>query len=67
MRPKYSLNITEKSSCSKVDYEEKCPLHFAAANGLGEAAKLLVDAKATVMVKVKILKNGYILFIVYTG
>jgi ankyrin repeat protein len=35
-----------------VDYEEKTPLHFAASNGLGEAAKLLVDAKATVEAKV---------------
>jgi ankyrin repeat protein len=41
-----------------VDYEEKTPLHFAAANGLGEAAKLLVDAKANVQAKVRTRFSG---------
>ena len=36
----------------KVDYEEKAPLHFAAANGLGDVVKLLVDNKADVAVQV---------------
>ena len=37
----------------QVDYEEKSPLHFAAANGLGDALKILVDAKADVLAKVR--------------
>ena len=35
-----------------MDYEEKSPLHFAAANGLGDGLKMLVDAKANVQAKV---------------
>ena len=35
-----------------MDYEEKAPLHFAAANGLGDVVKILVDNKADVAIKV---------------
>ncbi len=47
-----SVPLVKHMSGRQVDYEEKSPLHFAAANGLGEAAKMLVEAKATVQVKV---------------
>jgi len=33
------------------DWDEKTPLHFAAANGFGEVAKLLVEAKADLNAK----------------
>ena len=36
----------------QVDYEDKTPLHFAAANGNGDVVKLLVDNKADVSLQV---------------
>ena len=40
-----------KISLPKVDWDEKTPLHFAAANGFGEVAKILVEAKADLNAK----------------
>eukprot|EP00090_Calanus_glacialis_P039743 TRINITY_DN69212_c0_g1_i1.p1 TRINITY_DN69212_c0_g1~~TRINITY_DN69212_c0_g1_i1.p1 ORF type:complete len:264 (-),score=88.84 TRINITY_DN69212_c0_g1_i1:111-902(-) len=39
--------IAAGADVNLADWDEKTPLHFAAANGFGEVAKVLVDAKAT--------------------
>jgi len=43
--------IKSGADVNLVDYEEKSALHYAAANGLGDVIKLLVDNKADVALK----------------
>jgi len=43
--------IKSGADVNLVDYEEKSALHYAAANGLGDVIKLLVDNKADVTLK----------------